>query len=106
MTRPALRLRPRSSWSPARVPCMLAAELVTRAMLPADVPASWRQRPDEPPGGLLPDRQLGDTSRQARRVLDGHVLDIDARLARSLEEPGKLAGPVGDDYLDYRVVRG
>ena len=41
-----------------------------------------------------------------RRVLDPHVLDVDAGLARRGEQPGQLAGLVADDDLHHRVVRG
>src|SRR5260370_3061454 len=72
-------------------------------MLPASRPAACGQRLNELIRGLRPDRDLGHACRQARRVLDPHILDVDPGLARRLEEPGELAWPVPDHHLDDRV---
>src|SRR5258708_32076239 len=72
-------------------------------MLPASRPAACRQRLNELIRGLRPDRDLGHACRQARRMLDPHILDVDPGLARRLEEPGELAWPVADHHLDDGV---
>src|SRR5258708_29042666 len=72
-------------------------------MLPASRPAACGQRLNELIRGLRPDRDLGYACRQARRVLDPHILDVDPGLARRLEEPGELARPVADHHLDDGV---
>src|SRR5580693_7670539 len=75
-------------------------------MLPADGPASGSEHVREPGYYVRPDPQFGHADGQARRVLDAHVLDVDAGVVGSLEQPGQLARPVRDDYLDRGEVPG
>src|ERR1700691_3902748 len=84
----------------------MAGCLVTKAMLPANRPAAGRERLDQPRRRLRPDRKFGHADRQAGRVLDSDVLDVDPGFARRLEQPGQLTGLVADDHLDDRIGGG
>src|SRR5580700_7917129 len=75
-------------------------------MLPADGPSPGSQHGRQPTDGLWFHPELGDANRQSGRVLDVDVLDVDACLARRVEQPGQLAGAVRDDYLRESEARG
>src|SRR6266487_2003350 len=66
----------------------------------ADRPAARLQRVQQRADLGGPDRELGHADRQPGRVLDPDVLDVDAGPAGRVEQPGQLAGLVGDDDLD------
>ena len=57
-------------------------------------PASRGQRGRQLFGGLRADGQLGNADRQAGRVLDPDILDVDAGRSGRGEQPGQLAGLV------------
>src|SRR3954454_15878849 len=54
----------------------LPAEILTRPRLPAHRPSGVRERGNQRPGRLRPDRQLGHAERRPGRVLDADVLDV------------------------------
>ena len=74
--------------------------------LAADRPAACFQGLEQQAGLGGADGKLRDADREAGRVLDPHVLDVDAGLAGRLEQAGQFAGLVGDDHLDHRELAG